>query len=357
MAAAALWTPPAVSQDPETDALWNALVSHVGQPLPLRGRANAVVALGAAPSPETLVLRVRFANGPAVLVVPVAFPFGAMFGADLALDDLALLPLALRDALSEGVVSVVAAGLPDHSLGAVNVERGAPWGELALRPEERARLRWFRATVQGLAPEPIVLDVAATLGDLADIFGGGVGARRVWSGLKAQLTREVAFTLGRLTLSVAALRSLTPGTVIVLEAGLDAAVAQLRTDDALFRFRASGTTWTCAAVTPMDADRHPAGISMSPDQTRVPAPSATGGEKLDLPYLEVPIDLDLGRVTVPLSEIETWQPGSVVPLQPAVPREGVEVTLRSNGRVIGTGDLVRVDDRLAVRISSLTFGP
>jgi type III secretion system YscQ/HrcQ family protein len=166
----------------------------------------------------------------------------------------------------------------------------------------------------------------------------------------------VAITVGRITLSVAALRALTPGAVVVLDGPLDAAVARLRMGATLFHFRATGPKWTCAAITSADADRHGVGDSMSVDPKAAAVPAAAG-TKLDLPLLDIAIDFDLGRVTVPLSEIESWQPGSVVALPPTAPREGVEVTLRSNGRVIGTGDLVRIDDRIAVRISSLTFGP
>jgi type III secretion protein Q len=67
------------------------------------------------------------------------------------------------------------------------------------------------------------------------------------------------------------------------------------------------------------------------------------------------IDFDLGRTAVSLADLESWQAGSVVALSPPARTEGAEVTLRANGRVIGTGDLVRIDDRLAVRISQLYF--
>jgi flagellar motor switch/type III secretory pathway protein FliN len=83
-----------------------------------------------------------------------------------------------------------------------------------------------------------------------------------------------------------------------------------------------------------------------PEQAAKPVP---------LSSLEVMIDFDLGRTAVSLSDLESWKAGSVVTLDPPSRADGVEVTLRANGQVIGTGDLVKIDDRLGVRISRLLF--
>ncbi len=346
---AILWRPPRSSQAPEHDALWNALVSRVGQPLPLVGRSSALLALGGPPDGEATALRLRFASGPRVVAVPLAFPFKAVCGADLAMADFGLLPPALRDALLDAVLAVILSALPPHPHGAAAIEAAGPWREIAEADPESGDLRWFRATLQGVAPEPVAVDLAATLPTLAGLFGDAPPARRVWGRLKADLTRDAYVTLGRLVLPLAAAAGLAPGGVAVMPAGLDPALAALRAGDALYRFRAAGEGWACLAVEPLadatlKAESHPmAGPTDEPPAGPLP--------------FDIAVDFDIGRLVVPLAEIETWQPGAIVALQPAALREGVEVTLRSNGRVIGTGDLVTVDGRVAVRIASLAFTP
>jgi type III secretion system YscQ/HrcQ family protein len=73
----------------------------------------------------------------------------------------------------------------------------------------------------------------------------------------------------------------------------------------------------------------------------------------DLRELGVVIDFDLGRMSIPLAQVQAWQPGAVVPLEPPALNPGVEVAIRANGQVIGIGDLVRIDDRVGVRITRL----
>jgi len=84
--------------------------------------------------------------------------------------------------------------------------------------------------------------------------------------------------------------------------------------------------------------------------TLVPITEPRGGD------LDVALDLDIGSITVPLAEIETWQVGSLVALDPETPRDGLEVVLRVNGRMVGAGELVRIDDRFAVRLVRLALG-
>ena len=70
--------------------------------------------------------------------------------------------------------------------------------------------------------------------------------------------------------------------------------------------------------------------------------------------LGVVIDFDLGRMSIPLVQIETWQPGTVVTLEPPALDAGVEVTIRANGQIqFDAGSFVRIDDRISVRITRL----
>lgn len=69
--------------------------------------------------------------------------------------------------------------------------------------------------------------------------------------------------------------------------------------------------------------------------------------------LRVTLVFEIGRRTIPLSELANWREGALVELDPPAAEAGMEVTIRSNGDVVGTGDLVMIDDRCAVRITRL----
>lgn len=66
----------------------------------------------------------------------------------------------------------------------------------------------------------------------------------------------------------------------------------------------------------------------------------------------VVLDLDIGKIDVPLQALETWTEGTVVPLD--LPEaDPAEVTVRLNGRAVALGRLVKLDDRLAVELSEV----
>ena len=63
--------------------------------------------------------------------------------------------------------------------------------------------------------------------------------------------------------------------------------------------------------------------------------------------LELPLQFELGHATLTLGELQSMQPGYLFPLDcdPAKP-----VTITLNGARIGTGDIVLVDGKLAIRL-------
>ena len=69
--------------------------------------------------------------------------------------------------------------------------------------------------------------------------------------------------------------------------------------------------------------------------------------------IEVPLDIELARLSLSVAQLRTLAPGSVLPL-PANAAHTV-ATLHCQGRRIGTGTLVSVGDRLALRMTSV-FG-
>lgn len=355
MADAAVWSPPKVPQAARDDAFWNALVSHLEEDVPF-GRAGRLVAHQcSAPEPTRAALLVRTGTAPEIVVCPEAFPFASAFGASLSVADLAVLPVALREALSEGMVSALAPALSAEAADGLAVVASGPLSDLQTSRREPDTLRWFRMTVTQLASEPIVFDAGITVRGLIALLGSSLRARPARGGLGRELTRSVDVTLGRLRLPTERLRVLETGVVIVLDTAVDRTAIRLRLDDIDFRFKREGDAWLCLSVQDADDDRCAVDNRMAenhvadPRQTAIPSPE----RRLDVAVFDVAVDFDIGRLTVPLADIESWKPGSLVALQTMPVQGGIPVTLRVNGRTIAAGDLVEIDGRVGVRLTEL----
>lgn len=137
-----------------------------------------------------------------------------------------------------------------------------------------------------------------------------------------------------LPLDAGELRTLEPGDLLLLPAGH-------RPDAALLGFskdapgRAANSTprnWNCSTCT---------------------TPTLADGEDLhELDQLPIPVSFEVGRRTLDLHTLSTLQPGSLLDLDSAL--DG-EVRILANQRCLGIGELVRLQDRLGVRVTRL-FG-
>lgn len=82
-----------------------------------------------------------------------------------------------------------------------------------------------------------------------------------------------------------------------------------------------------------------------------PAAGGAGGSTLDsLRDVPITITARLGHTVLPIGEILTLGPGSVVELQEAV---GAPIELTVRGVPFAVGEVVVVNDRFAVRIKNL----
>jgi flagellar motor switch/type III secretory pathway protein FliN len=84
-----------------------------------------------------------------------------------------------------------------------------------------------------------------------------------------------------------------------------------------------------------------------------PGGGEAGSGPVSVSELRVAVDFDIGHLSIPVATLSQWQPGALVELGTPATENGLEVTIRVNGEIIGQGDLVRIDDRLAVRINRL----
>jgi type III secretion system YscQ/HrcQ family protein len=336
-------------------SLWNALVSYAGRPLPVATKgAAATFALAEAPEASATCVVIEPVHGPTLYVSWTRFPFKALFDADISVEDLAVLPPALRDALTEGMVSLIWDAIPDHRLGGFAIA-GIGRFDQFLDDRRRQQSCWFSLVVQGLSADDVTLLVGCDRVRLLEgLSADSIATQQIHKSAKESLRVNAAFTLGSMPLTISELRSLGPGAVIVLPS-VDADSWKLRVQTRIYEFRGNGTGWVFTAWSEIghageQQHIHRGNGSMTPTEDR----NEEGGRPPSLPIV---IDFELGSKTFSLSEIEGWQAGSVVELDPPSRADGVEVTLRANGQVIGTGDLVRIDDRLAVRLSRLLFAP
>lgn len=347
------WTP--LAGVGRRDALWNALVSYAERAIPLEGGVSATFALADAPDPDAFCVAVAMADGPTLSLHWQAFPFNSLLGADISAADLAAIPPGLREALLEGMAGLIWSAVGPLRSRTFRIAASGPARQLLKdgNPGDGHLPAWFSVSFDGLAKEPVRVLVGCDRGALLDMLSGAlVAPQKVHAALTSQLTCPVLFTLGAVPVTIAELRSLEQGTVVVLpEVAAD--IALLRSREAEYQFQQAGDNLTCLAVRSRERARERVAFgarTMDSDATE-----NAGTPAAALSALRITIDFDLGQTDVPLSDLETWRQGTVVALPAPARQAGAEVTLRANGQVIGVGDLVSIDERLAVRISRLFF--
>jgi flagellar motor switch/type III secretory pathway protein FliN len=69
--------------------------------------------------------------------------------------------------------------------------------------------------------------------------------------------------------------------------------------------------------------------------------------------LPVVVAFEIASMEIPIGQLATWSPGALVDFGLADVSAGLPVTLRIGGRQLARGDLVRIDDRFAVRLSAV----
>lgn len=103
---------------------------------------------------------------------------------------------------------------------------------------------------------------------------------------------------------------------------------------------ASGAPTLSSALLPHSPEPEPAMNASAPAATPEPLLS-----------LNLPLEVEVGRVSLTLAELSALRPGTVLEL--GVPVEGARVTLRSRGQTLGRGELVVVGEMLGVQVDEL----
>lgn len=333
-------------------AMWNAFVAGAGTPREV-GRCNLTYELADPPVASAGVVALA-APGWAtpVLVEPLDFPFRELAGADIEVADLPALPAELRRAVCSGMLAQVRRMLgPLEALpGALTLaEEGAPTGVDATGREWlRLCLTGADGTIEALAGVPRAL----LLRTLAD----GVAAAPAGP-LAAAVQMDVDLSLGSIRLTSRELVALAPGDVVVL-ADDPARHFTLRAGTVAFRLTQTQNGWISTGPQAPERPKPTPSAAfarsiMTTENEDGPLHEAEGGDPLDLSELPLAVDFDLARVQLPYASVATWRAGSLIELTPPASDNGVPVTIRVNGAMVGTGDIVRIDERIGVRITRL----
>jgi type III secretion system YscQ/HrcQ family protein len=350
------WQPPAFLRTSQEIDLWNAILSYRDHPLmPTGWDAAFRFSVVDPPGPATRALLIEPDLGPRFAAVIDQFPFAAMFGADLEMTEVNELPQALRSCLEDGIVATLWRAIPDNRMGSIRIATSGALESFASQIDA-SELQWLSVTIENVTPEPVTVRVGLTVSSLVSIVAGGaIAPAAVDRALADALVTEASYTLGSLSITFDELGRLGPGDVVIL-AELPPDLVVLRVQGRSHAFRNIDEDWIFQGREVAERYRP------APDTIERTTPMSTeydASEALvtDLQELGVVVDFDLGRMSISLAQVQAWQPGTVVPLQPPELTPGVEVTIRANGQLIGIGDLIRIDDRVGVRITRLMSKP
>lgn len=315
-------------------ALWNAalLVMSQGFALPTRGRAMAELVPDLVPDADRPAFLAKTTAGP-IYLQPRDLPLGALTQSTLDAGAVERLPKALAD-------SVLALAM-DRLLSA---------GSDAVRRSVTALARCAASEMSG--EETLLLRVDGGWGALAEVMVQAdravladalralfPGAKRGhWpDALAAQVILPCSLRLGAPTLSVARLRALSVGDLLLTTGPQQ----WLCAPHARFALLHDGTNWTIGEV------------SMTDDLPAMePGPSDAINSIGDLP---VRLSILLAERAMTLSELQGLSTGALLPFAPERTEAGQSVRLLANGRPIGDGHIVEVDGQPALRIARL-FG-
>lgn len=344
------WKPATVFRSTSDVSLWNALMMWAGERLPLPPSGQALFVASEAPDPRLRAHHLRLQGGVDFIAAPLSFPFQALFGGDFDVDELERLPPALATRLDQAIIDLLWRFLPDNGLATPTLVRTGQVQALrsAAGFADETDLYWFTVDLAGLANGQGMarILIGARLLDIVNVIAGGkIAPRAVQPALAMQITAPVTRRIATLSLASAALASLSPGDVVVLDASAGQSLTlcgqgwqwQMQPHDKGYAIVAAGPQPTGAR------------FNQSPSEEGAPIMADTPLSEA----LTFDVHFEIGRFDVPIGALDAWRPGTVVTFEPPQAATGATVTLTVNGRDIGHGDLISVDDRLAVRITHL----
>ena len=347
---------------------WNAATSLIGSSLPLGDGVSCQVHQSTSQAdlptyrladPDNLwTLRMQLTE----------FPFRQLHDVDLTMRDVAALPDTLRDALIRGGLETLQQVLP------VSMARHA-LADAPLATEKGEHKSWYRVDIDGGWGGPVVLTIGATEQDfIAFLRSHWPTARQVAGPLAGLLSVSIEHSLGQASVSLGEMRDLQAGDMVLVDpAGHNAGRMVMIGGMAHHVHQGEngwqlGTQMTVETETTSHEDAAPGDTAAQdaplPDDAASEAPTESPAadasvHNLNTDHLvaldELPVKLTfvVAEETVTVADLQGWNSGTVIDLSVPDLEAGMAVSVRANGRNIATGNLVRIDDRLAVRVSGL----
>ena len=339
--------------DLEDVALWNALMSHADRPLELAEK-NVTFAFRPVPSaPRDGLVRQIGLGGTGRLFLQVdRFPFAAICGVDLDVADLADMPPALAQALQDGMAWTLVGALPDFLAERASLE-GSVFADRLSADEAAAAAHWFSCSLSGFGDAPILFCAGVSPADLCALLKARApAARQVHRRLRSRIRTPALRLAGKARLPVREIRALEAGDVVLFGALAQAETRAVLADGHLYTFETAEQDWLCLFIEPFGGDdpMETETASVRTEDGTTPEPIAAA------PVLTASVTFSLGAALVALDEIETWQVGAAVPLPAEISADATQVTLRVRDQIIAEGDLVRIDNRLAARLTRVFLG-
>jgi type III secretion system YscQ/HrcQ family protein len=156
--------------------------------------------------------------------------------------------------------------------------------------------------------------------------------------------------LGQTTLEAATFAQLAPNDIILVETSQAGRCTVVAEGDAISfsaEIRQQKITLHTMTVPPGKNNPSTPAPAVAPTPVAAPAPALMAEALATLP---VHLVFEIGEKQIPCKDLRTITPGYVFELDQPVEHS---VTVRANGKIVATGDLVQVDDRIGVRITHL----
>jgi flagellar motor switch/type III secretory pathway protein FliN len=320
---------------------WNSLVSVEGTELTVAGLAVVFRRQPSSPARRFRhTLKWIDAGGTRTLLAALqAFPFPETHGADLRAEALDDLPGHLAAALESSALSLVADRLSKAGLKVPAVEAGTD-----VPPADAIDVS---VRIGGLFAGEVALRLCGTPGALAGLAGiDGILAFARVSPLADVVRVPLAVRLDDVVLTAAEVAGLESGDAILLDGAPQRSLV-LTAMRRRFDVERTQDGWMIMEIG-MEGDQshsraNEGAVEARPGEAAMPDPSR----------MPVVVAFELATMDIPIGQLATWTPGALVDIGLADVTAGLPVTVRVGGRQLARGDLVRIDDRFAVRLSAV----
>ncbi|MEO9738378.1 MAG: FliM/FliN family flagellar motor switch protein [Hyphomicrobiales bacterium] len=337
-------------------AMWNAAMSLSGQPLPLAGGAHFTFTPCTDLSSLTGVLTSVVSNGRVRAYIGMEdFPFGSLSGASLSINDLRDMPEDLAAALRQGMIQTVLDSVGAELQSSFEIGQELSVSEVS-DGDQSQDLSWFEVVLQreregqivfvlGVAPAIACSELAARLPS-ADAFGSELGR---------MIPIRVERLVGTAELLWSEVSNLAPGDCILISPTEADGHLAVVASDRVFSFAQAEGNWACAKAIPLKqmlSKRSETAFAFEGNgglDTGV-ADDEVGSFSVEAP-LRIGLSFRLGSACLSASDVAGWKLGSVTDLPDGLKDNDASVRVVSNDTTIGQGDLVRVGDRIGVRLS------